>query len=247
MIRHLLILLLTLCCGTAAAQSLTLSPAVVPLGGKPGQSTQQTLTLFNGTTETLSFGLAATDVVVRDGKRAFVGAGITAGSVAATAVFSVSRVTLGPGEERSVNVTLTLPREMQHRAVVILFQGATKVGNATVSIGSLLTFELSGKASLALGDLRATPPTRTTNASIALPVVNDGSEPAVIRTAAVIVRESGALVGRIAIPPHRLLPGERTVLQAEYAGVLAAGMHKVLVTVEVGRTAWTRTVELGVP
>lgn len=241
-------LLIALACATATAGTLTLSPAVVPLGGKVGQSTQQHLTLFNGTSETLTFTLVAKDVVVRDGKREFVDAGNVTGSVAATAVFSLGSVTVAPGDERSVDVTLTLPARMQQRAVVLLFQGTTKLGNSTVSIGSLITFDLAGKASLTLGDLKTTPPTRSRNAMLALPVANDGAEPAQVRAAAVIVRaDSGALVGRVAMTPHRLLPGERTVLETEYGGLLPSGMHRVLITVEVGRTAYTRVAELAVP
>lgn len=122
LVRACIVLQLVLCCATAAAQSLTLSPAVVPLGGRPGNSTKQTLTLFNGTSHALAFDLHAKDVVVRDGKRVFVEAGDIASSIAATAVFSERRVALRPGEERSVDVTLTVPKRVRHRAVVILFQ-----------------------------------------------------------------------------------------------------------------------------
>src|SRR4029079_2377351 len=73
---------------TAAAQSITLTPSVVQLKGRTGQTTTQTLTIGNMTTRELSFVLEARDVVVRNGTRQFVAAGEMAGSIAATAVFS---------------------------------------------------------------------------------------------------------------------------------------------------------------
>lgn len=245
--RLFILVWLVLCGGTAVADSLTLSPAVVPLGGQLGQSTKQQLTLFNGTSHDLAFELHARDVVVRDGKRVFVAAGEIAGSVAATAVFSTRQVTLAPGQQRSVDVTLSLPREMKHRAVVILFQGTTKIGGTTaVSIGSLLTFDISGTTSVAAGDLRATAPTLSRNAEISLPVVNDGTEPTIVRAAIALVDAAGSIRGKLSLQPMRLLPGEQTTLRSDYPGVLAAGGYRVIATVQSGSRSWTRTTELGV-
>lgn len=245
--RLLVLVLLVLCGGSAAAGSLTLSPAVVPLGGQLGQSTKQQLTLFNGTDQALAFELQARDVVVRDGKRVFVEPGEIAGSVAATAVFSIRQLTLAPGQQQSVDVTVSLPQQMKHRAVVILFQGTTKIGGSTtVSIGSLLTFEISGKTSVAPGDLRATPPTLSRNAEISLPVVNDGAEPTIVRAAIALVDATGGIRGKLMLQPTRLLPGEQTTLRSDYPGVLAAGGYRVIATVQSGKRSWTRTTELGV-
>jgi hypothetical protein len=243
-----LLLVLAISGGTAAAQSLTLSPAVVPLGGRLGQSTTQRLTLFNGTGYQLSFDLVAKDVVVRAGERVFVDAGELSGSIAATAVFSARKITLGPGQERSVEVTVTLPARLSHRALVVLFQGTTRIDRrATVSIGSLLTFDLSGRLSVAAGALRATPHTASANASLELPVGNDGSEPAIVRGAAAIIDQRGALIGKVALDPRRLLPGERTVLRADYPGVLPSGRYRVVATIDCSNRSWSRTTELAIP
>jgi hypothetical protein len=232
----------------ASAPSVTLSPAVVPLGGRAGQSTSQRLTVRNATGEPLGFTLVARDVVVRDGRRALVDAGELRGSVAATAVFSTPSVVVGPGEARSVDVTLTLPPQMTTRAVVILFQGTTRIGgSATVSLGSLVTFDLAGRQSLAAGELRVAPPSASTNAGVALPVVNDGSEPAIVRGAAVILDAGGAVVGKLALEPRRLLPGERGELRADHAGELRPGRYRVIATIEGAWRSWTRTAELEIP
>src|SRR5678815_875396 len=76
----------------AVAQTISLSPAVVPLRGARGESTTQTRTLTNGLDVPLTFELVAQDVVVREGVRAFVDAGAEAGSLAATAVFSAPTI-----------------------------------------------------------------------------------------------------------------------------------------------------------
>jgi hypothetical protein len=182
----------------------------------------------------------------------FVDAGELHGSVAATAVFSTPSVVVGPGQDRSVDVTLTLPAQMTTRAVVILFQGTTRIGgNATVSIGSLLTFDLAGRQSLAAGELRVAPPSASANAAVTIPVANDGSEPAIVRGAAVILDARGAIVGKLTLEPRRLLPGERGELRADHAGELRSGRYRVVATIDAtiqgARRAWTRTAELVVP
>lgn len=244
--KVLVALAIALWCGTASAQSITLSPAVVPLGGKAGASTQQRVTVFNSTSLELSFSVSAKDVVVNDGKRQFVDAGEVAGSIAATAVLSASTVTVKPGDQASVDVTVTLPATARHRAVVILFTGVTRVNNATYSIGALLTFDLAGRASVDAKGLQVTSPTRSRNAAVALPLVNDGTEPQVVRGAAAILGANGALVGRLVFPSHRLLPGEQTVLRSDYPGLLPAGSYRVVVTLEAGKQALSRSAPLAV-
>src|ERR1700730_1133341 len=104
--------------------SIALSPAIVMVRSKPGQSTTQTLTIVNHTANQVSFNLAAEDVVVREGKRSYSPAGQIANGIAATAVMSPARVVVKAGEEESVQVTFTLPPETVQRAVVTFFRGA---------------------------------------------------------------------------------------------------------------------------
>ena len=245
--KRLIMICVVLVCGTAAADTLTLSPAVVPLGGKPGQSTQQHLTLFNGTSRELRFRLVAKDVVVRNGVRVFADAGDVPGSIAATAVFSTSTITVPPHQEGSADVTLTLTPRATHRAVVILFQSTTKIGRATVSLGSLLTFELAGKLSIAAGVLQADAATASTNTKFALPVTNDGTDPAVVRGVAVLINDKGSIVGKVDLNAQRLLPGEQATLHAEYPTDLHPGHYRVIATLEAAKQAWTRSAVLEVP
>src|SRR5579862_9371719 len=107
----------------AARESIALSPAIIMVRCRPGQSTTQTLTIINHTPATASFQLATEDVVVREGRRLFVPAGQTPNGIALSAVATPASVTVKPGESTSVTVTLTLPLETAQRAVVTFFRG----------------------------------------------------------------------------------------------------------------------------
>jgi hypothetical protein len=224
----------------AAEGALTLSPAAVSLRGGFGQSTTQALTLANSTGIALSFVLDAKDVIVRDGRREFVDAGELAGSIAASAVFSERAVTIPPGESRRVTVTLTLPPATGHRAVVALFRGTTRVGDAVPSIGALLTFTLSEDFVLATSGLALTPQGASSNLVLEARLANQGSEPLAPQGVAAILDTSGALVGRAPFERRRLLPGERLTMRAEYPGELAPGAYRALATFEYeGRAVTT--------
>ncbi|HEV8241837.1 MAG TPA: hypothetical protein VGS57_20910 [Thermoanaerobaculia bacterium] len=245
------VLLAACVAGTAAAQSITLSPAVVTLRGSLGQSVTQTLTLHNGTDVELTFALDARDVVVRDGSRAFAAAGESAASIAATAVFTPRVVRIAPRGSAAVTVTLTLPPATRQRAVVALFHSTKAVssgGRPTfLSLGTLFTFTLSDRLSLAAGDLRATPPTTSANALLASGLFNDGEEPVEARGVAVILGAGGAIVGKADFGSHRLLPGERATFSADYAGELAAGTYRSVATFEAAGRSVVRTAVLVVP
>jgi hypothetical protein len=230
---------------------ISLTPAVVTLTGMAGQSTTQRLTLRNDASVPLSFVMEAKDVVVREGRRELVVAGEVRSSIAATAVFSSRTVTVPPGQARSVDVTLTIPPGVEHRAVVALFRGTTLLGDprapSTASLGTLLAFELSDRRSLAAEDLRVTPQSPTANTTFEELVANDGAEPVVAKGAAVLLDGAGAIVARVAFEPRRVLPGERSVLRAEYGGELPPGRYRALSTVDWGGSPTTRGADLVIP
>jgi hypothetical protein len=237
--------------GLAGAQTLTLSPAVVPLGGHLGQSVRQTLKIDNATALALDFELQALDVVARNGRRVRLNAGEVAGSIAATAVFSARRVTVPARAARTVDVTLTLPRATSARAVVVLFRGLTRIaragrGAATASVGTLFTFSVGGEVAVAASDVAVSPQSAASNLRFEQTFVNSGTEPLVLRGMTVIVDAAGALVGKVPAGPQRLLPGERTSLRSEYPGELARGRYRALATYEFEGRAVTRAAEFTV-
>jgi hypothetical protein len=231
--------------------TLSLSPAVVMLQGDHGQSTRQTFTLTNGTSRPFSFDLVASDVIVRDGKRVLVDAGSIAGSIAGTAVFSQKHVDVPPGQSAAVAVTLTLAPAAEHRAVVVTFRGTNTVmsGNVpmTASLGSLMTFTLSGQRELSAGELSVRPQSAAKNLAVAQSCRNSGTEPFVAKGVMAIVDAWGALVGRESLEPRRLLPGEQTELGGEYPGELASGTYRVVVTYDYEGGTLTKSAEVVIP
>jgi hypothetical protein len=235
---------------SAAAQSIILRPAAIPLKGEIGQSVTQTLTMQNETDVPLEFEIQAEDVVVRNGKRVFVEAGRVPGSIAATAVIEPRKVRVEPHASASAQVMFTLPAGMQHRAVVALFKGTTPVqaGNrkAYMSLGTLFTFAISDHVSVT-GTLAATPPTGSSNATFTGTLVNDGTEPVVPSGMAVVMDAQGRMVAKSAFTSHRLLPGETGKFVSEYPGELGSGEYRTLATFDIAGKPVTLTSQLLVP
>jgi hypothetical protein len=249
-IRTVLAFVFALGAAAAAAQSLVLRPAAVPLKGQVGQSATQVLTLHNDGDQPLEFDVVAQDVIVRDGKRLFVEAGKLAGSIAATAVIQPRRVRVEPRSSSSATVIFTVPEGMQHRAAVAMFKGTTPVQagqrKAFLSLGTLFTFAVSDNVSVK-GELRATPPAANANASLAGMLANDGTEPVVATGVAVLVDAAGRMVGKSAFESKRLLPGESATLHAEYPGDLEPGSYRAIGTFDIAGRPFTLTSPLLVP
>lgn len=243
-----LLLLTPLYAYAGADGTLSLSPAVVMLRGDHGQSTTQSLWLVNGTSRPFSFDLVAQDIVGRDGQRTYAEAGMLPGSIAATAVFSQNHVEVPPGETVIVNITVTLPAETKLRGVRALFKGTNRVMSGHVpmiaSLGALLTFNVGGDVAMSAEPLVLRPQSATANLGASHTCTNSGSEPLVAKGVMAIVDARGALVGRSALQPHRLMPGESATLGAEYAGELDPGKYRVLVTYDYEGQTLTRTADL---
>jgi hypothetical protein len=245
-----LLLLAPLFAYAGADGTLSLSPAVVMLRGDHGQTTTQTLRLMNGTSRPFSFDLVAQDVVGRGGEREYVDAGMLPGSIAATAVFSQSHVEVPPGETVTVDITVTLPAETKLRGVRALFKGTNRVMSGNVpmiaSLGALLTFTIGSDVAMLAEPLVLRPQSATANFGASHTCTNSGSEPLVAKGVMAIVDARGALIGRSALQPHRLMPGESATLGAEYAGELDPGKYRVLVTYDYEGQTLTRTADVEV-
>lgn len=230
--------------------TLSATPAVVMLKGSFGQSTTQRLTLTNTTSREFAFEMQAQDVVVRDGKRVFVPAGEIDGSIAATAVFSRRAVVVKPHSAESVDATVTLPPRAQNRGVVLLFRGTNKFMNGNVpmvaSLGTLLTFTVTGGIAVESRPVEITPQTAARNLAVSQAIVNTGTEPVMALGVAAILDSRGTLVGRIDLQPRRIFPSERTTVAGEYAGELSPGHYRVVVTCDVGAKTLAGSAEVDV-
>jgi hypothetical protein len=248
------LLAIALCvCGANLAYgqgTISASPAIVELRGVAGQSTTQPLLIANSTNLTMTFEMKARDVITRDGKRVFVDAGALPGSIAATAVFSRKLVTIPPGGSARVDVTLTIPPKPAARAVIAVFQGVTKVPTGpmsmTASLGVLLVFTLSDNIGMNAAQLSIKPPTASSNLTVTQKCTNSGTEPFSTKGILAIVNAAGRLIGKTAVPERRLLPGEATDVKTEYAGDLAPGRYRALMTYDLGGRTVTSTADFTV-
>jgi hypothetical protein len=232
--------------------SIALSPAIIMVRCKPGQSTTQTLTIVNHTAEEVRFNLATEDVVVRDGKRSFSPAGRIPNGIASTSVVAPPSVVVKAGEEASVQVTFTLPPATSQRAVVTFFRGIVvhadkgAVGLGA-SLGTLITFNITSDYRVETGPVEASPQTVSANVILSEELRNSGSEPVIPKGVIVILNESGRRVAKAPFTPQRLLPGERLIFAATNPAQLAPGHYRTFSSFEFEGKVLTSAGEFTVP
>jgi len=234
------------------APSIALSPAVIMIRATPGTSSTQTLTITNLTNTRFKFVLEALDVVVHNGERVFVPAGETDGGIARSAVFDPAIVELEPGTSTQAKITLTVPSAPKVRAVVALFHGQTALPGkgsfmVTGSLGALITYNLSDDVALRLGEPSVSLQTDSSNLTVSEELENEGTEPLIPKGTLAILNSSGELTGRVAIEPHRLLPGEKFDCAVEYPHSLRPGDYRAMVSIEHEGGVQTSSVVFDVP
>ena len=232
--------------------SIALSPAIIMVRCKPGQSTTQTLTIVNHTANEVRFNLAIEDVVVRDGKRSYSPAGQIANGIAASSVASPASVVVKAGEEASVQVTFTLPPETGQRAVVTYFRGAVVppgIGaiGLSASLGTLITFNVSSDYQLEAGPVQVSLQTPAANVILSKELLNSGSEPVIPKGVIVILNASGKRVAKAPFSPQRLLPGERLIFAAANPAQLAPGHYRTHSSFEFEGKVLTGAGEFTIP
>jgi hypothetical protein len=235
-----------------SAPSLALSPGVVEVKAQPGASSAHVMTMTNLTGTKFKFVLEAFDVVIRDGLRVFVPAGETEGGIARSAVFDPPAIELNPGEAGKVKVTLTIPADPKVRAVVAIFHGQTALpGKGTLmvtgSLGTLITYNLSAKIEVRAGAPAISPQSDSANLTVSQQLENDGQEPAIPKGTLAILKSSGELIGRVAIQPHRLLPGEKFNCEVEYPHSLRSGRYRAMMSIQHEGGVQTSSIEFQVP
>lgn len=237
---------------SVAHSSVSLAPAVVTVKCKFSQSYTQVLTLFNQREQNIVFEMVAEDVVVQDGKRGFVPAGETPGSIAATAIFSQKQGVVAPGQSASVGVTFTVPPETPLRAAVALFRGLHKVSGSgsvmmSASLGALFTFTVSDNTQIEGSPVTVSAQSTTANLGISQVLTNTGSEPVIAGGVAAVMSETGTLVGKASFEEQRLLPGERLLFRTEYPQELKPGNYRVFASFQYGDKIVTNSTDFTVP
>lgn len=216
--------------------TLALSPAVVMLRGKPGQSATQRLTISNGLPAEQRFNIEVEDVVVRNGNREYLPAGQIPFSIAASAVASPASIVAPPGQSVTVNVTFTAPADSTQRAVVVFFKLRIDPKKESIgfgaSLGALITFNLSDNARVVAGPLAVTPQTATANLNFSQELENTGAEPATPQGVLAILDARGKRVAKAVLEPRRLLPGERVKFAVASPAFLSPGHYRALASFE---------------
>lgn len=217
--------------------SISLTPAVIMVKAKPGQTFSQELTLWNNTSQALAFQMEARDVVVRNGKRVFVPAGEVEGSIARNAVFSERNPIAPPGASATTTVTVTIPDSAGPRAIACIFMGKTIMGtrNAvamTGSLGALVTFTMADDFRVQSQPLQVSVDTDAQSITFRQSLTNAGSDPVVPKGVLAVTNEIGRLVTRLSLSGQRLLPGETMEFTAEHAGLLKSGKYRVISLME---------------
>ncbi len=223
--------------GSNNSPTITMSPAVIMVTAKPGQSFSQELTLWNNTINELEFQMQAEDVVVRNGRRMLVPAGELPGSIARYALFTDNDIRALPGSSVSTRVTVTVPNSPGPRAIACVFMGKTVMGAGTTlamtaSLGALVTFSISNdfKVESQPMEIAVDPDSKTINFRQRLK--NSGSDPIIPKGVIAVTNESGVLVARLPVAGQRLLPGESLDFTAEHIGLLKAGKYKAMFLTE---------------
>jgi hypothetical protein len=217
--------------------ALTLTPAVIMIKAKPGQTISQELTLWNNTGNELEFHMEAQDIVVRDGKRVFLPAGESEGSIARYASFSNEDLLALPRSSVSVRVTLTLPASPVPRAIACIFMGRSRMGSRqsvamTASLGALFTFSLAGDFQIEKQPLQVLVDPGAGIITFRERLKNTGSDPVVPEGVIAVTNEKGTLIARMPVTSQRLLPGETLEFTAEQVGLPKTGNYKALFLVE---------------
>jgi hypothetical protein len=232
--------------------SIALSPAIIMVRGKPGQSTTQVLTIVNHTVNELHFNVVTEDVVVRDGRRSYSPAGQVANGIASSSIASPSSVAVKAGAEASVRVTLTLPATTEQRAVVTFFRGDVvpsrngAIGMSS-SLGTLITFNMSSDYQVEAGPLQTSIQTPAANLVLSEELRNVGSEPVMPKGAIVVLDAAGKRVAKTAFISQRLLPGERLTFAAISPAQLAPGNYRTSSSFELEGKVLTSAGEFTIP
>jgi hypothetical protein len=219
---------------------------------KPGQGTTQTLTIVNNTAVDLSFKLVTEDIVIVDGKRVFVPAGQTPNGIAVTSVATPAALLVKAGQLATVQVTMTIPPETAQRAVIAVFRSIPTIAadssvDLSASLGTLITFNLTGDTNLNIGKVQTSVQTPAANMILSSELHNNGTEPIVPTGVVVILNASGKRVSKASFNTQRLLPGERLSVAATNPAQLPPGLYRTLLSFEIERKILTSAGEFTIP
>ncbi|MET0621338.1 MAG: hypothetical protein ABW250_00010 [Pyrinomonadaceae bacterium] len=244
---------LLLCSGAARAQqnSLGVSPASVEAKVRRGSAYTQTYTLFNNTSERLSFTCSVIDYWYDEQNKRLTGRpGTLPRSASLWVQFSPAAVVVEPHGTATVKATITVPLEAAGGYYTMpVFEArpvkgesaSSRGGAATASIGIrfrglvMLATEDANEYVVEITGGKVLPPTDSTPLELDVDVRNRGTVHARVRGVFAVLDAKGVLAGRGKVEGGKLLPGQRDVVRVPWAGELRPGRYTAIVTLSYDR------------
>lgn len=237
----------------AQQNSVGISPASIEAKVKPGATYTQAYTLSNNTSERLRFSCSVLDYWYDENNKRVTGRpGMLPHTASSWVQFSPTEIVVEPKSSATVKVIITVPTGAHggyytmpvFEALVVkdeLIAAGSRENSARASIGirfrgliMLATDDANDYHVEVMGGVVA-PPTDATPLEVNIDVRNRGNVHARVQGDFAILDEKGALAGRGRLESTRLLPGQRNILKAAWAGILAPGKYTALATFSYDR------------
>lgn len=235
---------------------ISISPSVIRMTGKVGQSQQATVRVLNNSTIPLQVLTEVNDVgntLDKIGKltRQFFPAGTLPYSCAKWILLRENEFSLPPKDYRDINFLISPPADSTGgSACVVFFKGIPSPdqksnGNAaqpqaTIQIqprlGAMVFYEIEGTVTRTgvLVHLTHEPPTAQKPLKISYVFRNTGNADILISGTFYILDQNKALMTKENLKPIRTFPGDEGIGETEWVGSLAPGRYQLVVTFELG-------------
>jgi hypothetical protein len=233
------------------AQSLGLTPALVEAKVKRGASYTAAFSLSNNTGTRLRFRASAADYWYDEHNARITGLpGTLPRSASLWVQFSPAEFIVEANSSTTVKAIITVPAAARGSYYTSpIFEGEPtgepavprNSGTITASVAIrfrgllLLTTEDAADYNVEVVNGSAAPPTAASPLEIQMDVRNRGTAHARLRGIFAILNASGSLAGRGRFDEKSFLPGQRDTLNARWAGELAPGQYRAVVTLTYDR------------
>jgi hypothetical protein len=235
----------------AQAQSLGLTPALVEAKVKRGATYTAAFSRGNNTSTRLRFRASTSDYWYDEHNSRITGLpGTLPRSASLWVQFSPVEFIIEANSSTTVKAIITVPSAANGSYYTSpIFEGeptdaptaSRNSGTLTASVAIrfrgllLLTTEDAADYNVEVMDGSATPPTAATPLEIQLGVRNNGTAHARLRGIFAILNASEHLAGRGRFEEKSFLPGQRGTFRAQWAGELAPGQYRAIVTLTYDR------------
>jgi len=235
---------------------IAISPSVIRLTGKPGQSQRSTVRVMNNGESPTRVMTEVNDVgniVDPQGKlsRQFFPPGTLPFSCAKWTLLQEGEFTLDPHTTKEVPLLVSPPADSTGGSVCVVFFRGIPLAERTASdqpqeakaviqiqprLGAMIFYEIEGtvKRTGSLLSLAHQPPNAKEPLRILYVFKNTGNADILITGTFYILDPNKALAAKGELKPVRTFPGDEGAGETEWAGTLAPGHYKMVITFELG-------------